>query len=316
MTHYRVDLDIFAGPMDLLLYLVRKDEVDLYDIPIAQVMDQYIRYTEMLKRLDVNLASDFLVMAATLMEIKSVMLLPRVESDQIAGEDETDPRAELVRQLLEYKKFKDAANLLNAVADQHGERFNRPGTIMAGLNAEQTEHHVDLEQVSVWDLLDAFEAICRATGQLENVKYIKDDTPIDLYQIEILDRLQSAGGMTFRRLLEQRPQRLAMVGQFLALLELVRWKLVRVEQVEDSADLFLSALTEEPAAQVVNWVIHAVEDETSEVPRDVAPDDPYRPQPPPIPIAELPAKTAKSGDLAELGQTESAPEISPSRIDD
>jgi segregation and condensation protein A len=302
--------------MDLLLYLVRKDEVDLYDIPIAQVTDQYIRYTEVLKRLDVNLASDFLVMAATLMEIKSVMLLPRVESDETAGEEGADPRAELVRQLLEYKKFKDAANLLNAVADQRGERFNRPDTIMAGLNADQTEHHVDLEQVSVWDLLDAFDAICRATGQLENIQYIKDDTPIDLYQIEILDRLQSAGGMTFRRLLEHRPHRLALVGQFLALLELVRWKLVGVEQVDDSADLFLSALTEEPAAQVVSRVIHAVEDESSEARQDVAPDDPYRQQLPPIPIVELPAKKAKTGDLAELGQTESASDASQSKIDD
>ena len=298
--------------MDLLLYLVRKDEVDLYDIPIAQVTDQYIQYTEMLERLDVNLASDFLVMAATLMEIKSVMLLPRVESDQIAGEEETDPRAELVRQLLEYKKFKDAANLLNAVADQHGERFNRPGSIMAG----QTEHDVDLEQVSVWDLLDAFDALCRATGQLEDVRNIKDDTPIDLYQIEILDRLQSAGGMTFRRLLEHHPHRIAMVGQFLALLELVRWKLVSVEQVEDSADLFVSALTEEPAAQAVNRVILAVEDDSAKSPQDAAPDDPYRPQQPPIPIAELPSKRAKNGDFQELGRTESPPDASHSRIDD
>ena len=315
MAHYRVDLEIFAGPMDLLLYLVRKDEVDLYDIPIAQVTDQYIQYTEMLERLDVNLASDFLVMAATLMEIKSVMLLPRVESDQSAGEEASDPRAELVRQLLEYKKFKDAANLLNAVADEHGERFNRPGTIMAGLNSGQTEHQVDLEQVSVWDLLDAFDALCRATGQLEKLQYIRDDTPIDLYQIEILDRLQSAGGSTFRRLLEQRPHRLALVGQFLALLELVRWKLVSVEQVEDSAELFLSALTEEPAAQAVNRVIHAVEDETSQAARDVAPDDPYRPELPPIPIAELPPKKTKTARLEELGQTESAPEASHSKID-
>ena len=302
--------------MDLLLYLVRKDEVDLYDIPIAQVTDQYIRYTEMLERLDVNLASDFLVMAATLMEIKSVMLLPRVESDQLAGEEETDPRAELVRQLLEYKKFKDAANLLNAVADLHGERFNRPGTIMAGLNADQTEHDVDLEQVSVWDLLDAFDALCRATGRLENIQNIKDDTPIDLYQIEILDRLQSAGGMTFRRLLEHRPHRTAMVGQFLALLELVRWKLVSVEQVEDSADLFLSALSEEPAAQAVNRVILAVEDESAASPQDAATDDPYRPHPPPIPIAKLPAKQTKTEALAEFGQTESAPDASHSRIAD
>ncbi|MCH7920512.1 MAG: segregation/condensation protein A, partial [Planctomycetes bacterium] len=122
--------------------------------------------------------------------------------------------------------------------------------------------------------------------------------------------------MTFRRLLEHHPHRIAMVGQFLALLELVRWKLVSVEQVEDSADLFVSALTEEPAAQAVNRVILAVEDDSAKSPQDAAPDDPYRPQQPPIPIAELPSKRAKNGDFQELGRTESPPDASHSRIDD
>ena len=105
MSSYRVNLDVFSGPMDLLLYLIRKDEVDVYDIPITAITDQYLNYIEMLKTLDIDLAGDFLVMAATLMQIKSAMLLPRAEPDQIDAEDFQDPRAELVRQLLEYKKF-------------------------------------------------------------------------------------------------------------------------------------------------------------------------------------------------------------------
>ena len=112
MADYRVDLEIFAGPLDLLLYLVRKDEVDIYDIPISRITDQYIRYIEMLKSLDMDLAGDFLVMAATLMQIKSAMLLPKAEPEMIGEDEFSDPRAELIRQLLEYKKFKDAANLL------------------------------------------------------------------------------------------------------------------------------------------------------------------------------------------------------------
>ena len=112
MTQYRVNLDIFAGPLDLLLYLVRTEEVDIYDIPIARITDQYVKYIDFLKRLDIDLAGDFLVMAATLMEIKSAMLLPRPEPGQAGYEDITDPREQLVRQLLEYKRFKDAANLL------------------------------------------------------------------------------------------------------------------------------------------------------------------------------------------------------------
>ncbi|GAI30682.1 unnamed protein product, partial [marine sediment metagenome] len=126
MADYRVNLDIFAGPLDLLLYLVRKEEVDIYDIPIAKITDQYIRYIEMLKSLDIDLAGDFLVMASTLMQIKSAMLLPKAEPDQLQADDFTDPRAELIRQLLEYKKFKDAANLLSTAADEQKLRFPRP----------------------------------------------------------------------------------------------------------------------------------------------------------------------------------------------
>ena len=119
MADYRVNLEIFAGPLDLLLYLVRKEEVDIYDISIARITDQYIRYIEMLKSLDIDLAGDFLVMAATLMQIKSAMLLPQAEPELMGEDDLSDPRAELIRQLLEYKKFKDAANLLSAAADEH-----------------------------------------------------------------------------------------------------------------------------------------------------------------------------------------------------
>ena len=166
MVGYRVNLEIFAGPLDLLLYLVRKEEVDIYDIPIAKITDQYINYIEMLKSLDIDLAGDFLVMAATLMQIKSAMLLPKAEPDEVDIEDLADPRAELIRQLLEYKKFKDAANLLEATADEHKERFARPDTIIERLKPD-TEPEIDIEQVSVWDLLDAFDSIMKATGAME-----------------------------------------------------------------------------------------------------------------------------------------------------
>lgn len=156
LTDYRVNLDIFAGPLDLLLYLVRKEEVDIYDIPIARITDQYISYIEMLKSLDIDLAAEFMVMAATLMEIKSAMLLPKAEPEQVASEDFSDPRAELVRQLLEYKKFKDAANLLDAAADRQQERFARPDSLISQLSPD-TEVEIDIEQVSVWDLLEAFD---------------------------------------------------------------------------------------------------------------------------------------------------------------
>jgi segregation and condensation protein A len=282
LTDYRVNLDIFAGPLDLLLYLVRKEEVDIYDIPIAKITDQYIRYIELLKSLDIDLAGDFLVMAATLMQIKSAMLLPKAETDQFADDDLSDPRRELIRQLLEYKKFKDAANLLNIAADEQKERFGRPGTIIEQLKPD-AEPEIDMEQVSIWDLLEAFDLICKATGNVRDISRIQDDTPIDLYQIEILHRLQTEGPLTFERIFESRTNRLVMIGLFLALLELIREKLVWAEQ-SASSSIYLRPLTEEPAEQAVQNAILTTE-AGGEKPVTIEDQDPLR-----IPISELPAK--------------------------
>ena len=282
MADYRVNLDIFAGPLDLLLYLVRKEEVDIYDIPIAKITNQYISYIELLKSLDIDLAGDFLVMAATLMQIKSAMLLPKVETDQFEDDDLSDPRRELIRQLLEYKKFKDAANLLNAAADEQKERFPRPGTIVEQLKPE-AEPEIDIEQVSIWDLLEAFDLVCKATGTVKDISRILDDTPIDLYQIEILHRLQTEGPMTFERIFESKSNRVVMVGLFLALLELIREKLIWADQSIGSS-IYLRPMTEEPAEQAVQQAILA-----TEVSSDIS-DQAEQQKRPPIPISELPPK--------------------------
>ncbi|MBL7154708.1 MAG: segregation/condensation protein A, partial [Phycisphaerae bacterium] len=257
MADYRVNLDIFAGPLDLLLYLVRKEEVDIYDISIARITDQYIRHIEMLKSLDIDLAGDFLVMAATLMQIKSAMLLPKAEPELLGEDDLSDPRAELIRQLLEYKKFKDAANLLIAAADEHKQRFARPDSIVDKLSG-RSEPEIDIEQISIWDLLEAFDSVCRATGAAVDIHHIEDDTPIDLYQIEILHRLQSEGQLTFEQIFGPGSGRLVMVGLFLGLLELVRGKLVSAEQPASASAIYLRALTDEPAEQAVRNAILAV----------------------------------------------------------
>ncbi len=285
MADYRVNLDIFAGPMDLLLYLVRKEEVDIYDISIAKITDQYIQYIEMLKSLDIDLAGDFLVMAATLMQIKSAMLLPKAEPDSalIGEEDMADPRAELIRQLLEYKKYKDAANLLNAAADEQKERFPRPGTIVERLKPH-AEPEIDIEQVSIWDLLEAFDSICKATGTIGDISRIKDDTPIDLYQIEILHRLQTEGPMTFERLFESGTNRLAMIGLFLALLELIREKLVWAKQQASSSSIYLRPLTDEPAEQAVQKAIIAAESDNNK------PAQAEQQKKPPLTISEFASK--------------------------
>ena len=257
MADYRVNLDIFAGPLDLLLYLVRKEEVDIYDIPLAKITDQYLHYLELLKQLDIDLAGDFLVMAATLMEIKSAMLLPKAEPEQMAQDEAGDPRAELIRQLLEYKKFKDAANLLDAAAERQQERFGRPANLVSRL-VPQPEPELDMDRVSIWDLLEAFDSVCKAIGTQAYTGHIRDDTPIDLYEIEVLHRLQTEGPLTFERIFEGKPNRLVMVGFFLAMLELIRDKLIWAEQAENSAQIYVRPLTDEPPEQAVQRAIMAV----------------------------------------------------------
>jgi len=232
LSDYRVNLDTFAGPMDLLLYLIRKDEVDVYDIPISKITDQYVRYIDMLKDFDIDLAGDFLVMAATLMHIKSAMLLPKGEAEEVSEEGGLiDPRSELIGQLLEYKKFKDAANLLESAAQSKEDRFSRPSTIIDGLKGE-SEPELD-----------------------------KDDTPIDLYQIDILNNLQLRGPMSFGSIFEGVPSKVRMVGLFLALLELSRGELIWIEQDESSKTFIIKALTDEPAEEAVQRAILATEEE-------------------------------------------------------
>jgi segregation and condensation protein A len=291
LADYRVNLDIFAGPLDLLLYLVRKEEVDIYDISIAKITNQYINYIEMLKILDIDLAGDFLVMAATLMQIKSAMLLPKAEPDSaLLGEDDlADPRTELIRQLLEYKKFKDAANLLNAAADEQKERFGRPATIVEQLKPI-AEPEIDIEQVSIWNLLEAFDSICKATGTIGDISRIKDDTPIDLYQIEILHRLQTEGPMTFERLFESRTNRLVMIGLFLALLELIREKLIWAKQQASSSSVYLRPLTNEPAEQAVQKAIIAVEADDKSAHPQASLEAAAQQKPPPLTISEFASK--------------------------
>jgi segregation and condensation protein A len=298
MTDYRVNLDIFAGPLDLLLYLVRKEEVDIYDIPIARITDQYLHYVELIKSLDMDLAGSFVVMAATLMHIKSAMLLPKAETEGGEGETVVDPRSELIRQLLEYKKFKDAANLLDAAADEAQSRFGRPATLIEKLQPN-AEPEVDIEQVSVWDLLEAFDAICKATGAGFNLNHITDETPIDLYQIEILARLQTEGPLSFAQIFEGKPNRIVMVGLFLALLELIRDGLISIESLAKANTYRLAALTDEPPEEAVQKII-ASSGQRKEKPSASGgpatagpaeqPPAPATQSQPPIPIVELPAE--------------------------
>ena len=256
MSEYRVNLEVFAGPLDLLLYLVRREEVDIYDIPIARLTAQYVKYIEAFQNLDIDLVGDFLLMAATLMEIKSAMLLPRVDEAQQQDGQIEDPRAELVRQLLEYKRFKDAANMLGESAQVRQQRYTRPASILDRLGPTP-EPELDLDQVSIWTLLEAFDGIMKATGHTSYSGHIKDDTPIDLYQIEVLHRLQVEGPMTMEKIFEGRKTRIEMIGLFLGMLELIRNHLIWAEQPVANGPILVKPLTDEPAEEAVKKIIYA-----------------------------------------------------------
>jgi len=245
MTDYRVNLDVYNGPLDLLLYLIRRDEVDIYDIPIARITEQYVAYVEMIRKLDPNLAGEFLVLAATLIEIKTRMLLPTPPPEEAGQEGVTiDPRAELVRQLLEYKAFKDAAGELREAAEAQALRFPRCPPREAG----ETET-VDLEDAQIWDLFDAFGRMMEAIGQsLKQHEVIYDDTPVELHATDILDRLEREGSMTFRQVFAGRTIRTEIVGLFLALLELMRQRKILAIQDANFGEIQIHLNPNPPAA--------------------------------------------------------------------
>ncbi|HLN30834.1 MAG TPA: segregation/condensation protein A [Gemmataceae bacterium] len=236
---YQVDLEVFRGPLDLLLYLVRRQEVDICDIPIARVAEQFIQYLGMIEILDVERAGDFLVMAATLMEIKSKMLLPR--SDE-ATEDEEDPRQELVRQLMEYKRFKDAAVLLEAQAERQLSRLSRSPT---ELPAEPSLNEQPLRRVELWDLVSAFGRLMRETLALQPQQIVVDQTPLHVHMEDVLRRLQQEECVAFSSLFTPPFTRSRLVGLFLAVLELTRERRITAEQPEDFKEIWLRVPAEE-----------------------------------------------------------------------
>jgi segregation and condensation protein A len=234
---YQVDLETFRGPLDLLLYLVKRQEVDICDIPIARVTDQFLDHLHVIHFIDVERAGDFLVMAATLMEIKSRMLLPRGD----AGEDaEADPRLELVRQLVEYKKFKDAAALLELQAERQLCRVPRQPEPPAGPNpAEQPLHRVEL-----WDLVSAFGRLMRETLALQPSQIVMDETPIHVYMEQIHEQVRRQQQVTFAEVFVPPRHRARLLGLFLAVLELIKSRRITVEQPEPFGEIWLRAAPE------------------------------------------------------------------------
>jgi segregation and condensation protein A len=212
---YQVVLDTFRGPLDLLLYLVKRDEVDVLDIPIARVAGQFKRYLDLLTLVDIERAGDFIVMAATLVEIKSKMLLPRPE--ETAVEQEDDPRRELVRQLLQYKRFKEAAARLEALAEQQSHRLPRTAPPAATRTGPQA-----LEAVELWDLVSAFGRLMQETLAQQPQAVVVDHTPLHVHMENVLEMLRRTSPLTLAELFAPPHTRSRLVGLFLAILELAK----------------------------------------------------------------------------------------------
>ncbi|MCD6378761.1 MAG: segregation/condensation protein A [Planctomycetes bacterium] len=247
MTDYRVNLDIYNGPLDLLLYLIRREEIDIHDIPIARITEQYCAYVDTLKMINPDIAGEFLVMAATLMEIKSRMLLPQqVDDDDI---EIADPRTELVRQLLQYKAFKDAADNLRRAAEAQSLRFPRRPAEIA--DNQDNKEDIEIEEVQIWDLLGAFIRLMDSIGQnitQTETEIIYDDTPIELHMADIMDLLKRQGEMTFSQIFQGRTSRSELVGLFLALLELAKRGEIYIEQPQPFGEIYIYQADKEEGA--------------------------------------------------------------------
>ena len=269
---YRVSLDVYSGPLELLLFLIRKAEVDIKDIPIARITEQYLQHVEVIRKIDINLAGEFLVMAATLMEIKSRMLIPKPPADpenpdaSASVEELADPRAELVRQLLAYKQFKDAAGDLKRRAETERARYPR------GVGRATGRAPLDIDDLNLFALIDAFNAIMTSIGHSAyGHEVVYDDTPISLHQADILDRLTRDRELTLGQLFAGRSSRSEMIGLFPATLELIRQRKVMVEQAETHGELHLRLRESEEDAATLSAAVPGAADVAAPALSEAAP---------------------------------------------
>ena len=224
---YKVKLNMFEGPLDLLLFLIKKDKIDICDIPIVRVTEQYLEYIELMKMLDLEIAGDFLVMAATLLYIKSKMLLPQIEDD-VLEEDEEDPREELVRRLLEYKKYKEAAGDLREMYETQKGVFLRKGS---GQGAKAiTINGTEYFESSLFDLITALKKVLKNVTKEAFHKVIRNEFTVGDKIHEIYHILSTRTKVLFSQLFEEAKNKDEVIVTFLAVLELMKMREVLIVQ--------------------------------------------------------------------------------------
>jgi segregation and condensation protein A len=236
-VNYKIRLDMFEGPLDLLLYLVKKDHLNIYDIPIAKVTQQYLEYINLMQLLDLNIVGEFLVMAATLMQIKSKMLLPAEEL--AAQEEQEDPRAELVKRLLEYEKFKQIAENLKQKEISQQEVFKRAKT-----EREPEAKASDKEEVyfeaSIFDLISAFSRALKDIPREVFYEVIKDQYTVEQKVHDILHLLLVETEIKLSELFSKTKSKIEIIVIFLAILELAKMKEIIARQNAEFQDIIIT----------------------------------------------------------------------------
>lgn len=231
---YRIKQDAFHGPLDLLLHLVKKEEVDILEISLSKIADQFKEFIEVIALLDLSFAGEFLVMATKLMEIKSQFLLPR----QIQSTDkDDDPRNEIVRQLVEYKKFKDAVEILEEQAEVAGQKIRR--LIPDQFQEDRAISEKPIQEVELWDLVSAFGRIMKETLATQAQEIVVDQTPMEVYLEEITRKLIKEKSLPFRELFSPPFHKMRLIGLFLAILELIKKQSIFAQQDENFGEIHL-----------------------------------------------------------------------------
>lgn len=233
---FNVDTDQFRGPIDLLLYLVRRHEVELTDIALSRVAKQYAEYIEIIKEINIDVVGDFIDVASLLVEMKARAVLPRNELEQEEDEN-SDPRVDLVQRLLMYKQFKDAASLLEDQAAKWQKRYTRISEDSPPKRTDMSDQPI--HEVELWDLVSAFGRVLRDNRPPPKENIIYDETPITVYMRRIHQKLVDDRRLSFSDLFEVGMHKSAMVGVFLAVLELTRYHNVRTEQSELHSEIWI-----------------------------------------------------------------------------
>jgi segregation and condensation protein A len=249
MIHYNVKIDAFEGPLDLLLHLINRLEIDIYDIPVAQITEQYLIYIKTMTELKLDIASEFLVMAASLLAIKSKMLLPKHE-DELDEFDadmtyEEDPRDELVERLIEYRKYKEAAHDLKSLEEERGLMYTKPPSDLSDFAKEKQPEKTEIN-ITLYDMLAAFQKLLRRKKLQRPMatKISRQEISIESRMTEIMRELNHLKGKKNFNDLFTIPAKEHIVVTFLAVLELIKRKEIDIEQYENFGDIFVHAVKE------------------------------------------------------------------------